>query len=227
MEDAEILNIWKDYDRRIEESKILNMQSWALNLQCFESLQKQRAESALKPFVRHTVTGIIAGILWLLFLGFLLFVALTNFSMSSIFFVVSIGMIFIANILAVGYYIKHIAIVKQINYNESVTKAQEQLAALQASMINIVRILFLQMPFYCTWFVNRSMFVNAGAGMWVLQIGITAFFTFAAIWLYRNINYKNAHKKWFKLLFSAPSFVGIGRAMEFMKEIERFKEDVG
>ena len=40
MNDAELTNLLESYNHRLEEARVLNLQSWALNLQCFEALQK-------------------------------------------------------------------------------------------------------------------------------------------------------------------------------------------
>ncbi|MGN6531285.1 MAG: hypothetical protein ACTHK0_06000 [Ginsengibacter sp.] len=41
MNDTELKNLLESYNHQLEEAKVLNLQSWVLNLQCFETLQKQ------------------------------------------------------------------------------------------------------------------------------------------------------------------------------------------
>ena len=49
MEELELNALWKEYDRKLEESKVLNLQSWAVNRQTFEWLQTHKAKSRLRP----------------------------------------------------------------------------------------------------------------------------------------------------------------------------------
>ena len=43
MDDLELNTLWKEYDRKLEESRVLNLQTWAVNRQTFEWLQAHRA----------------------------------------------------------------------------------------------------------------------------------------------------------------------------------------
>ena len=71
MEDIELQNIWQSYDRKIAEAQVLNAQSWVLNLRCFENIQQQKAASKLNALVRHNIVAVVLGIVWVLFLGIL------------------------------------------------------------------------------------------------------------------------------------------------------------
>jgi hypothetical protein len=61
--------------------------------------------------------------------------------------------------------------------------------------------------------------------MWLVQLAITGLFTFFTVWLYKNIHIKNAHKKWFRVLFNSISWTYVIQAMDFMEEIDTFKKD--
>jgi len=60
-------------------------------------------------------------------------------------------MIALITAIAIVVYIKHIVIIKEINYSDSITDTQEKLAVLQSSTIGIGRILWLQLPFWSTF----------------------------------------------------------------------------
>jgi hypothetical protein len=55
-------------------------------------------------------------------------------------------------------------------------------------------------------------------------VPIVALFTFAGIWLYKNINIANRDKKWFKILFSGAEWNAILNAGKFLKEIDHFEK---
>lgn len=222
MNDIELKNLLESYNHQLEESKVLNLQSWVLNLQCFETLQKQKAKSKLKSLINFKIVAVALAILWVLFLGYLLYYSM---EMSKIFFVISAAAIILVTSIAIIVYLHHIFLISKINKGENVLKAQETIARLKLSTINITRILFLQTPFYCTFWWNIEMIVNEPAAFWLISFPIALLFTFASIWLYKNISIKNVNKKWFKFLFNSPEWVSLIKANNFLEEIESFKKE--
>lgn len=223
MEDVELQNIWKEYDRRLEESKILNQQSWALNLKSLEMIQQHKAKTKLNKLVSFKIFAVVLGIIWV---AFLLFLVVNLLDFSKIFFVVSASAIAMITLAAVVVYIKHIFLIRNINHTEAVVDVQKKLARLQASTIQITRILFLQSPFYCTWFVSVYDVTNGHPGFWFVTLPIAILFTIASIWLYRNIDIRNKDKKWFKILFSGAEWTYLVKAEEFINEIDTFKANI-
>lgn len=222
MEDQELKNIWAAYDKKLEEARILNMQSWALNRMCFEELQTQKAKSKLASLANFKWMTVIIGIVYVLFLGVLLYFV----RWKHIYFTVSMGMIALITVVAIVVYIKHIVLIRQITYSDSITETQEKLAVLQSSTINIGRILWLQLPFWSTWFWSTHWIVEVGMNFWLTAFPTTLLLAGLAIWLYRNISLKNMDRKWFKILFSSTEWTSVRKAMEFMKEIDEFKQDL-
>jgi hypothetical protein len=223
MEDAELKSIWQAYDRKIEEARVLNLQSWALNLRCFETLQVQKAKTRLNALARFKGRVAAFGVLWVLFLAVLVY----GNRFGNPYFTISTGMIMLFNIFAVAVYIRHIVLIRQINYSESITAAQHKLAILQTSTISSTRILMLQIPFYATWFWHSSWIHYDSAAFWLITFPITMLFTWLAIFLYRNISLKNMHKKWLKLFMAAgPEYKSVVEAQAFINEIEDFKKDM-
>jgi hypothetical protein len=223
MEDLELKSIWQQYDKRIEEARVLNLQSWALNLRCFETIQTEKAKSKLHALARFKAWVAVLGVLWVLFLA----VIIQGSWMVNPYFTVSAGMIMVFNILAVAVYIRHIVLIREINYSESITATQQKLASLKLSTVNTTRILMLQMPFYTTWFWHSNWIHNDSTSFWLVAFPITLLFTWLAVFLYRNITLKNMHKKWLKLFMSAgPEYSSVAEAQAFISEIEDFKKDM-
>ena len=219
METTEIKNIWKKYDSMIEESKVLNLQSWALNLSCFETLQKQKAKSKLKSLILPKIGGIILGIGWILFVGFIFY-----YTLSQIVMAISLAMIILLTLIAIVNYVQDITIISGINYTESVTDTQKKIASLQSSIVNCIRVLWLQLPFYTTCYISNKLAMDGGIKFWIIQIPITLFFTWIAVFLFKNISLKNANKKWLKSFIKGYGLSHISKAMEFMTEIDEFKK---
>lgn len=222
MEDIELQNIWQAYDKKLEDSKLLNLQSWALNMQCFKELQIQKAKNKLNKLVTTKMWLVGIGIVWVLLLAFL---ALNSLTFSKIAFVISISMIALITAIAIVAYIKQVVLIKQIDNCDSIIVVQEKLATLQTSTLQSTRILFLQTPFYCTWFFTPKWIASGDWGFWLIAVPIAVAFAVVSIWLYKNINYKNMHKKWFKLLFGSAEWTSVIKAKNFIEEIEEFKQD--
>lgn len=223
MQDLELNAIWKHYDEKLEQARLLNLQSWALNLQSFEMHQKLKANSALGKLANYKIALIIAGIVWVLFLGFLVYHSLV---WSKIFFVISVSAIAIITFIAVWVYIRQVLLLKEITNTDSVVEAQEKVSRLQTGTIRIARILFLQSPFYCSWFLTVDMIQGNWWAFWFITVPIFSLFAFASVWLYFNIHIKNAHKKWFKILFSSREWTALQEAQDFYNEIEDFKKEL-
>ena len=223
MQDIELNNIWKQYDQKLEEARLLNLQSWALNLQNFEMQQKQKVKSKLNKLVWQKLFLVIVGTVYVYVLFLLIYYSL---QWSKIFFIVSAASIAIITSIAIIVYIKQLFIINQINQTDSVVDAQKKISILQTGTLQITRILFLQAPFYCTWFLTTAMIAeNPGKALFI-TLPVFLFFTWIAIFLYRNINYKNIHKKWFKILFSSPEWVSLIKSAAFLNEIDEFKKEI-
>ncbi len=221
MEDIELTSIWHAYDRKIEEARLLNMQSWALNLRMFETLQKDKAKSKLNRLATYKIVVAIFGIPWLLVLSVLLY----GNHFKNIYFSGSVAMILLFTLAAIVFYTRQAIAISKINYSESITMTQQKLAALQTATVNSIRTVWLQLPFYTTWFWNAQ-WMRTDIKFWLITFPITLLFTFFAIWLYRNINLKNADKKWFKFFVSGIEWTSLTKAMSFLEEIEDFKKDL-
>ncbi len=219
MEDIELKNMWKAYDQKIEEAKILNLQSWAVNIKTFEYLQTHKAQSKLNSLSTFKKWAVILGILWVLFLGALAY----GNHFQNLYFTISIIMIMFFSVMAIAVYIKHIVLINNINYSESIVDAQKKLTELQASTINISRVLWLQMPFYTTFFWSTK-WITSDYKFWLISFPVTLAFAFLSIWLYRNISLKNSGKKWFRILLNK-EWTSVVNAKKYLDEIDEFKLD--
>ncbi|MGC4036328.1 MAG: hypothetical protein QM764_10215 [Chitinophagaceae bacterium] len=222
MDDLELKQLWQSYDQKLEEARILNMQSWALNLKSFEMMQTQKAKSKLKSLQRLKLVIAFGGVVWSAILLFLFF---NSLEWQKVFFSASVGIVALFNILAVILYIRHMVLIYQIDNSENIIETQTKLATLQQSTINTGRILWLQMPFYTTFFWSPAFFHDIKS--WLISIPITLIFAFLSFWLFRNIKPENANKKWFRFfLFDSPEWTSVNKAIGFLKEIEDFKANM-
>lgn len=213
MEDITMKVLWKAQEEKLERSM-------KLNLFLLESVQKQKAQSKLNGLARLKTAAVILGILWSLILGMLIY----GNQLQNIYFTVSAGMILLITVLAVALYIRHIVLIREIDYSQSITDTQKKLSRLQASTFNS-RFILLQTPFYTTWFWNTGMIEGSAVKFWLIAVPITLIFTLFTILLYRNLTPGNMHKKWVNLLVkNDPEHISVIQAQHFLLEIEAFKK---
>jgi hypothetical protein len=212
MEDITLKNLWKAQDEKLDRTM-------KQNLFIIESIQKQKAKSRLKGLARLKLVAVILGILWALFLAVLIY----GNRLQNIYFTVSLGMIILITIGATVAYIRHIVLIKQLDYSQSITDTQKKLAKLQASTFKN-RFILLQTPFYTTWFWSTEMMQASVIKFCLIAVPITLLFTILTIWLYRNLTPLKMHKKWVSfLLKNDPEQAPVIQAQKFLNEIKEFR----
>lgn len=217
MEDAQILQLWKSLESRLDRSISLNKHS-------FEELQRLKASSVLRPLKGTRWFGIIFGLIWL---GLLAFLVLHSLTLSKIFFVVSVGIHFIVSAIAIGVYIRHLVLIDQFDNSRTIVEAQQKLVMLSTSNLKILGLLWLQLPVFSTFFMSLQWMRNDPWSFWGIEVPIVLLEAIIGIWLYRNLNYKNHSKRWFKWMVGRGELARINRASGFLKEIEEFKDEGG
>jgi hypothetical protein len=213
MQDTEMINLWKLYDRKLEENLSLNRQ----NAADITRLKVQSFVSSMTPLKIFTV---ILGVLWV---GFIDVLIIGLFSVASPFFLVSAAVIALLNKLAIGIYLYQLILIHQVDVNEPILATQEKIARLKSSTLWIARLLFLQLPFWTTFYLTVATFKNGNIALLLLQVLITLAFTFLAVWLFRNIRYANRDKKWFRLIFSGREWDPVLKSMDLLGQVQEYE----
>lgn len=214
MDLSELKAAWQAYDVKLQ-------QSLQLNLKIVEELGIQKVTSSFGKVIRLKVFAIVLGIIWNIFLGTLIYHAHLN-----PFFVVSLVAIMVFTGIAIAGYIYQLSIISTINFRDPILETQRKLAQLQASFVRISRVLFFQAPFYATFFVSMDLLRNGGPLFWIIELVVLALLLFAAFWLYRNISVKNINKPFVKTVIENEGGKAITKAVEFIREIEAYKEEL-
>jgi hypothetical protein len=213
MDEMELKSIWDAYDKKLEKSL-------SLNLRILEGIQKDKAKSNLNALLGIKVIGVVTGILWILFLGVLVY----GNHFKNTYFSASVLAILLFSVAAVAIYSRHIIFINKIDYTNSITDAQSRLSELQVSTINSTRFIWLQLPFYTTFFWNQE-WMTKDSGFWLIAFPITLIFTVLAIWLYKNLTPANIHKAWVKrFMMIGMEYKYALSASEMLQEIEEFKK---
>ena len=228
MEDSELKKLWQSYDQKLEEAKLLNMQSWALNLQSFEMMQSHKAKSRLASLRWLRIIEMIIHIVTLFYLGSFLF---KHFFEP--WFAIAAVVLMLFFIVAFSNCIKQLVIIMQIKYSENILDIQQKLTLLQSHITDYIRLTFLCMPTYLAYptIGFKALYgidiITAFSRNWLIsQIIFSLLLIPVCAWLYRQISYKNIHKKWVKYTIEKSAGSSVSEAMQFIREIEDFKKNI-
>jgi hypothetical protein len=213
MEDKELIHLWKAYDKKLEENLSLNKK----NAEDITKLKVQSFLSSMKPLKVFTI---IVGILWVAFVDGVIFVA---YQAGGTFLLISALIQVILTKLAIGIYVYQLILINQVAINDSILATQEKIARLKSTTIWVARLLFLQVPVWNTFYWTEGMWANAHIWVYLIQIPLTAFFAYIAIWLFINIRYENRNKKWFQWIFNGKEWTPVMKSMEILEQIEVYK----
>lgn len=214
MENIEIINLWKQYDEKLEKSLSLNEKIMA-------ELQQQKVKSALKPARNYKYLAVLNG---LIYAGLIVYFFNYLHPFTSIFVKVSVIIHLIVTLIAIGMYVRQLVLISEIDRSENVIQMQQKMATLQSSTLKVIGVCFLQLPVFVTWGISFELINNNPLGFWLIYVPIVLLFTYVGIWLYRNINIKNMDKKWLRIMFYGAEWNSILRSGKFLKEIENFEK---
>lgn len=213
MEDIEIINLWKSYDKKLNENLLLNRK----NAEDITHVKVQSFLASMKPL---KIFAIVVGIIWV---GFVDVLIINLFRIATPFFLISAGIQSLLTTLAIGVYLYQLILIHQVDISEPILATQDRLAHLKSSTLWVTRILFLQLPIWTTFYWTKGMFENGNMALLVIQIVVTLLFTFLAVWLFRNIRYESRNKKWFRLIFSGKEWDPVIKSMELLSQVNEYK----
>jgi hypothetical protein len=221
MELSEFKSIWQSYDDKLEKSLIIN-------LRCLELIQAQNVKSKLTPLFRLRVIEIILHAIIICWLGGFLYNHFTEIQ-----FAVSAMVLMVFFIIAMSNCIKQIMIIKQIDYSEDITTIQRNLTLLQSHIADYIRLTFLCIPTYLAYPViafkalaDFDITSQLSKNWWIAQLAFTILVIPVCVWLYRQVSYKNIHKKWVRNIIEKSAGNSVSKAMKFIKEIDELRKEV-
>ncbi|MBW8327420.1 MAG: hypothetical protein K0M50_21830 [Prolixibacteraceae bacterium] len=215
MENTDIINLWKSYDKKLEENLVLNKKNAT-------DITQLKVQSLLKSMRPIKVFIIITGIVWVIFVDVLI---INFFHIASPFLLISAILHVLLTKLAIGIYLYQVILIYQVDISEPVLATQDKLASLKSSTLWVARLSFLQLPIWTIFYWNRSMLENGNFGLYAIQFIVTVSFVVISVWLFFNIKYENRNKKWFQLIISGIEWNPVIKSMELYHEVEEFKQD--
>ena len=218
MELTELKTIWQAQNVKLEKSL-------KLNLHCLEMIQAQRVRSQLAPLLWQRLIEVLFYIVVIGWLASFLYDHVSQWP-----YVLSALALISVYTIAFINCVKQIITVKRIDYTEDVISLQSSLEILQTHVVNYLRLTFLVIPIYLAYPIvgfkalGFDILINLQGDWWKAQILFCVLILPICIWLYREMTYKNMHKKWVKLVIGM-SGERVLRSMEFLKELDKLKMD--
>ncbi len=218
MNENELKLLWQSSNEKLERSLQVNK----INTDEITKLKAQNVLASMKPIKIFTL---FVGIIWVLFGG----IIVTNlfvyaYDKVSLFFLYSAAVQLLLTAVAIGIYLYQLIMIFNVNISDSVITTQKKLSYLKGSTLWSAKILFLQLPFWTTFYLSKEMIVSGNIA-YILVNGIfTLLFVYMAIWLFFNIKYENRNKKWFQWIFRGKEWQPILQSMELLNQIDNYQQ---
>ena len=210
----EFQQIWKEYDRRLERQM-------SLGRRLFTEVQQQKVGAELRPLVRLRVVGIIVGFVWLWLMASCLFLVRSQPVMA-----ISFGVFCGCTVIGIVGYIRDVAVIRGLSYSDSVVETQRKLVGMQSTMLRDIRLAWVQLPLWASFFVSTEMIRAGGRLFYFIEVPIFLCLAGLAVFLYVNITVENVcRKKWVAAMVRGGGSKRLARALELLKELEEFERE--
>ena len=214
MQEIELKLLWQTAHEKLEQSA-------AIQKKHTESITKLEIKNFLSTIKPSKILAIFIGIAWVIGMGALVVsLSVQASGKANLFFLVSMGLQVLITAVAIIMYLYQLVLIYEADLSKPVFEIQKRLSQLQASTLDVARILFLQLPLWTTFYLSEEMFVQENAFWLVFQVVATGAFTWLAIWLFKNIKYENRHQKWFQFIFQGKEWQPVVDAMELLEEMD-------
>ncbi|GAB2778539.1 hypothetical protein GCM10027275_22430 [Rhabdobacter roseus] len=215
MEDKEILALWKSYDQKLEQALVLHQK----NAEDMTQIKVQSLLASMKPLKLFTLA---VGVLWVAFVDIIL---INIFPAANLFFLISAGIQVLLTKLALGVYLYQSLLIQRVTITDPIVTTQKRIAQLTTSTLWVTRLLFLQLPVWTTFYLNKGMFQEGNSTFYFIQALATVSCTYLALWLFFHIKYENRNQKWFRLIFEGKEWTPVMKAMDLLEQIKNYNNE--
>jgi hypothetical protein len=102
---------------------------------------------------------------------------------------------------------------------------QRRLAQVQLTSLWVLRIGFLQLPLWATFFWSARLLRESSGLQLLALLGPVLLLALLAGWLFVNIRYENRHRNWFQRLFGGAEWLPLVQAMQLLEQTEDYQID--
>jgi hypothetical protein len=198
-----------------------------LNLQALKSVQMDKGRSALSRYKAHRlfelITGVVAGDL----LGAYLVHRLTVPTLAIPALI--LGAFIVAGIAGC---VRQLILLHQISFADPVTTIQAKLGTVKLHMLETTRLMILSLPFYFAYVAigfdllfGVNILARANRAYIYANVAVSVALFLPAIWLFRNLNFRNAGHPVIRLFINGAGGKQLLAATDFLNQIEEFKAE--
>lgn len=220
MNDQELTNLLNAFDKKISQLSTVNQQPIS-ELQILKSifaLDKLRWRRIIELSFTTTV---------LLFLGSFLYSNCYNLSLA----ISAAILMFFLIIQNIGI-IRQLFLISKFDYAQSVAENQAILASLQTYIVTFLGLAILQFPFFLAHIIigfkvlfDIDIWAEGNRNWLCANLILSVIFLPISIWVYRQISVENLGREWVKSIIESAGGKKVFEAMEFLGEIEKFKNE--
>ena len=229
MELDELKTIWLSNDAKLEKSLKLNEQS-------IELIQTQKVASKLTPLYRQRVVESIFHLAAIVLLVVFLFKNIFQFP-----YAISAIALLVFYITTFINALKQINLIKRMDFNNDLATIQSSLVVLQTHILNYAKLAILFIPTFLAYptilteiikdfnikaLADFDIITKSNGSWWTVQMIAFVILIPLGIWFYREITYKNIHKKWVRNFIQKSSGTRVTKALEFLKELQDLKYNI-
>ena len=226
MEIDELKTMWQAHEAKLEKSTKLNLHTLGM-------IQSQRVKSAVKPLLIKNILVLASHTLTIIaLLVFLIFnISAVPYAISALVLLGYYALLFVNSY-------KQIMVIKSLDKNKDVVSMQSSLTKLKMHILDFIRLSVLTIPAFLSFPVvvpeafadlNINVFndfdiIRQTNGTWWLAEIIT--FTIlipVGIWFYKQVTPQNIHKNWVRHLINRTTNKSVGKAVQYLNEIEELK----
>lgn len=229
MELDELKKMWLSNEEKLDKLLHLNEQSLAL-------IRTQKLASKLAPLYRQRVIELVFHTVAILLLAGFLVKNIFRFPYAA------------SAIVLLAFYITTFSnaltqanMIKRMDYSKDLASIQSSLVVLQTHMLNYAKLTVLFIPTFLAYpviltGVIKDLNIKAFAGFdiikqshgnwWPVQLVAFIILIPLGLWFYKEVSYKNLHKKWVKDFIRLSFGTRTTKALEFLKELQSLQHEV-
>lgn len=211
MNETYLKELWMSANEKIETN-------FSLQRKNTDDITKLKIKSLLSSMKPYKVFTLMVGIIWVLTGAFIVTnIFIHGYDEVSPFFLYSAALQILLTAIAVFIYIYQIHTINNVDITKPVLETQKQITGLRLSTLWSAKILFLQLPLWTTFYLSLTAIASGDLTYILINGAITLLFTYAAIWLFRNIKIENKDKKWFRIIFNGKEWTPLMQSIEQLK----------
>lgn len=214
MENIELQNIWKSYDRKLESML-------AINKDIAVNLSRQKLNKQISRLYRPKLTAIIIGVAYTIFL--IVIATITSLA-KAYFMAIGFGAIALIMMVVILFYMYQLYLISKIKRDEEVLATQQLFAQLRISSFNGLKLSIFQLPFWSICWISINGLKDSPLVYGGVNLLIFLTLCYLSYWTYKKLGYKNEKSKVRDFFLSGGEWEPILKSEEILEQIKGYKK---